>query len=180
MQTIRILHYYRKAQEWMRRQDVECDDVAAAQLKFACAWSGADERRVFDCVDRWIEKEPLELLVRCRMPLLAEFLEELRLRGIRIAVCSDYPAAAKLRALGIAHLIGSVSTAQDVGIQRFKPHPRQLENALAALHVHPSQAVYCGDRPEVDGVAAARAGVRFISISPTEGFKPLLEMLHHE
>ena len=179
-QTLRILRSYRKAQEWMRYQDREFGDLAEAQLNHACQWSGADSPRVRQCIREWMEERPTQILMRYRMPFLVEFLEELKNRRFKTAVCSDYPAAAKLQALGILHCFDSVHSAQDAGTQRFKPHPRLLQTALQTLGVSAEEAVYFGDRPQVDGTAAARAGLTFIKISPRLGFKPFLGALAHE
>jgi HAD superfamily hydrolase (TIGR01509 family) len=114
------------------------------------------------------------------MPRLVDFLQALKTRGIKAAVCSDYPAVAKLGVLGVEKYFDVVKTAQDRDVQRFKPHPRLLEAALAALGAPAEKAVYFGDRPEVDGVAAQRAGVAFFAISPRGGFEPALKMLARE
>ena len=176
-ETIRILRSYRKAQEWMRCHDRELEDLAETQLKLACEWSQADDASVRCRVRVWMEERPTQCLMRYRVPKVVEFLEELKNRGFKIAVCSDYPAVAKLRALGVMHYFKSVKPAQDADVQHFKPHPRVLEAALYELGASAPKAVYFGDRPEVDGIAAHRAGMSFVKTSPRLGFGPLLQML---
>jgi len=161
----------------MRSQDGQYGDLGAAQIRFASERSGADEMRVRQRVGFWIEEQPIPYLLRHRMPKLVEFLEALKERGIKTAVCSDYPAAAKLKALGLEKYFDVVKAAQDADVQRFKPHPRVLEAALAAIGVPTESAVYFGDRPDVDGAAARHAGVGFVAISPRSGFGPVLNML---
>jgi FMN phosphatase YigB (HAD superfamily) len=84
-------------------------------------------------------------------------------------VVSDYPAAAKLNALGIAHLFDVVLCAQDPAIGVFKPHPRGLENALERLGVDASEALYVGDRADVDAVAASAARIPCAILSRARG-----------
>ena len=47
-------------------------------------------------------ERPLKHMARCRAAGTIELLASLRARGIEVGVLSDYPAAAKLHALGIA------------------------------------------------------------------------------
>jgi putative hydrolase of the HAD superfamily len=90
---------------------------------------------------------------------LITLLVAARRRGLRVAACSDYPPAEKLAAMGIAGLFDVVVSAQDPDVQRFKPDPRMLEVALERLGVSKEEALYVGDRPEVDAEAARRAGI---------------------
>ncbi len=176
-ETMRILRSYRNAQESMRGHDVEYPDLQEAQIRFASEHSRCDEALVRRCVEMWMQEQPLPHLLLHRMPKLLELLQELKKRGVRTAVCSDYPAVEKLHALEIGNYFDVIKTAQDADVRRFKPHPRSLEAALAALSIPPEEAVYFGDRPEVDGEAAARAGVAFFAISQNSGFEPVLNML---
>jgi putative hydrolase of the HAD superfamily len=66
----------------------------------------------------------------------------------------------RLAASGIGSFFDSVVTSQSCGFA--KPDPRILRVALEELGVLPRQAVYVGDDPATDGVAARAAGVRFI------------------
>jgi putative hydrolase of the HAD superfamily len=65
----------------------------------------------------------------------------------------------KLGALGVLDLFELVLCAQDPEIGVFKPHPRGLQVAIERLGVSPLEALFVGDRPEVDAVAAAAVGV---------------------
>jgi YjjG family noncanonical pyrimidine nucleotidase len=75
----------------------------------------------------------------------------------------------KVSALGGAFRV--VVTSEKAGIA--KPDPRILELALRRLRVEPSQALYVGDDPHVDGLVANRAEVRFVWFNPRrETVKP--------
>jgi HAD superfamily hydrolase (TIGR01549 family) len=79
-----------------------------------------------------------------------------------LGVFSDFPAWEKLKALEIEEFFDVALSAHDTGVQRFKPDPRGLHAVLEQLGVKPEEAIYVGDRPSIDGVAAQRAGLRFL------------------
>lgn len=158
LRTVRVIAAYRRAQEELREVAVD-RDLAEAQLQMAAEHTGVDSAEVARCVARWMETAPLDLLARFAQPGLQQSLGELRSWGLRLAVLSDYPAEAKLEALGVAELFDVVVCAQDPEIGVFKPHPRGLEIVLKRLGIDASEALYVGDRAEVDAASAAAAHV---------------------
>jgi HAD superfamily hydrolase (TIGR01509 family) len=176
--TFRALSAYRHAQERLRGIEVD-GAIAAAQLRLACERSGQSEDVVSRIVARWMEREPLPLLERYVEPALRGLLAAARERGIRLGVFSDYPAAAKLEAMRLSEFFDVVVTAQDAEVNRFKPDPSGLAEALRRLGAAPDEALYVGDRHEVDGAAARALGVPCIIVggrgSPTapEGWIPV-------
>ena len=159
--TASVLSAYRRAQE-----DLRHDPGAAAvdQLEIACAKTGSTPEFARACVELWMESAPLAFLPRCIHLGLREFLEACRKRGVRLAALSDYPAEAKLQALGIAPAFELTLSAQSAEIARFKPHPRGIQVTLRRLGVSPDQALYVGDRPDVDAAAALAAGVACVIV----------------
>lgn len=162
--TLRIIRAYRRAQEELRLAPAS-GPLAQAQLDRACAASGLPAQRVSDTVAEWMERVPLGILSRFAHPGLTHLLAAAEARGIPCAVVSDYPAADKLRALGIGRHFRTVVSAQDVGA--FKPDPAGLMQALRELGVEPANAVYVGDRADVDLVTARRAGTACVLIGRT-------------
>jgi phosphoglycolate phosphatase/putative hydrolase of the HAD superfamily len=110
------------------------------------------------CVEEWMEKKPLDLITKAIYPGLTQFLATAKQRGIKLAVVSDYPAEEKLQALGIDAYFCCVISSSDPRVRRFKPAPDGILAALRELEIDPSNAIYIGDRPEVDGEAAKSAG----------------------
>ena len=157
--TLRALRAYRRAQEHLRTAQQDCDDIANAQLRLACEWSGIEPEEMSSYVKCWMERESLAPVASSLYQGVREFLQLAKGRGIRLGVFSDYPAEEKLSALGIAPFFDITVSAQDPQVQRFKPDPRGLEVILRRLGVEKDQALYVGDRPEVDAVTAFRAGV---------------------
>jgi HAD superfamily hydrolase (TIGR01509 family) len=176
LRTARVLSAYRRAQEQLRTELSEPSDLTAAQLRLACESSGCEAQFVAECVDRWMEREPLRHLAARRRPGLREFLADCRRHGLRLAVLSDYPAQAKLEALGVRDAFDLVLTAQSPEVGLFKPHPRGLLAVAEGVAVTPSECLYIGDREEVDAAAAAAAGIASIIIGPRLGFRELREL----
>ncbi|MEO6576520.1 MAG: HAD family hydrolase [Polyangiaceae bacterium] len=165
LQTARVLIAYRQAQEHLRASashvghDVK-REVAEAQIQLACERTKVERHVVVEAVSRWMEHEPLGHLARCVQPGLLTFLHACKSRGLRLGVLSDYPAEAKLEALGLGGLFDVVLCAQAPEIGAFKPHPRGLLLSLDRLGVAATDSLYVGDRAEVDGATAEAAGVR--------------------
>ncbi len=160
VRVARIISAYRKAQEELRSSDFT-GDVASAQLDMASARAGVGSDEVRSVVEHWIEEVPLDVVGSNARDGLVDVLDTLAARGTRLAVVSDYPADRKLDALGIADRFEVVVSAQDSSVGAFKPNPAGLLAALSALRVAPGAALYVGDRTDVDGAAAAAAGMRF-------------------
>jgi HAD superfamily hydrolase (TIGR01549 family) len=85
----------------------------------------------------------------------------------------DRVQRSRLAASGLAPLFETVVTSQGCGYA--KPDPRILHVALDAMRIAPRHAVYVGDDPAVDGVAARAAGVPFVWMDrgdPVRGRRP--------
>lgn len=171
LQHLRAIRAYRRAHEWLRGETENTLDLAAAQIRRAALTARLRDDEVQLAVHRWMETAPLDLLACARTPGLMEFLTAARNGGQRIGAVSDYPAQAKLAALGVRDLFDVVVCAQDAGVQALKPKPTSILFALRQLDVAPEAAVYVGDRPEVDGEAARRAGIRFVWIGPNDSYR---------
>jgi FMN phosphatase YigB (HAD superfamily) len=161
--TARLLQAYRRAQEHLRAAAPR--DIASAQISLASRRARVDRDAVVACVTRWIEEEPLSFLPRCIQPGLVEFLRACKARGLRLGALSDYPAHAKLEALGVAELFDVVLSAQDPEVDVFKPNPRGLVLAVERLGSTVSESLYVGDRLDVDVPTAERAGVHCAIVS---------------
>ena len=121
-------------------------------------------------VDEWIERRPLPLLASCRYPGVEELFAGLRAQGKHIAVFSDYPASAKLAALGLE--ADSVVCATDPAIGRLKPDPAGLREILRISGAAPERALMIGDRADRDGAAARAVHVNALLLGgrPNSGF----------
>jgi putative hydrolase of the HAD superfamily len=159
LRTFRAIAAYRRSQELLRDSKLRGASLREAQLQTASLLSGFPSEFVAGCISEWMEEQPLKILHRHLRKDLIHVLKSAREKGIRTAVCSDYPAQRKIAALGLMDWFDIIVSAQDSEVGEFKPSPRILQFALERLGVPPWQALYIGDRAEVDGVAAKRAGV---------------------
>ena len=161
--VLKILAAYRHAQEDLRSRGF-AGDVGAEQVRVAAERVGADPAAVRQLVERWMEVEPLPSVAASVRPGLVDALDAVTAAGARLGAVSDYPAVRKLEALGVRDRFDVVLSAQDSRVGAFKPDPKGLLVALDDLGVPPSQALYVGDRADVDLPAATAAGMRCVLV----------------
>jgi putative hydrolase of the HAD superfamily len=163
---LRGLSEYRKAQEWLRHRSTNGINSSAAsdQLEMAARRAGLSSAELKSLTTEWMLTRPLKYLPFCRAGGLIALLDFLETRQVHLGVLSDYPAVAKLRALGLANRFPLVLCSTDPDIGAFKPNPRGF---LAACHrwgLRPREVLVVGDRPDVDAAGAAAAGMPCIII----------------
>ena len=158
---LRALRAFRKAQEHLREAMNAADlaDPSGAQLRRAAGASGLSVAEVEALVADWMVKRPLKYLQFCRPAGLDHLLDVIEGAGVRIGVLSDYPAADKLKALGLGARFSLVLSASDPEIRAFKPSPRGFQQACKVWGLPPSSVLYVGDRADVDAAGAAAAGM---------------------
>ncbi len=176
--TLQALRSYRKSHEELRRSPPESGEIASAQLLLAGKKAGVSPEIVASYVARWMQEEPLSLLATWMRKGTLALLQAARQSGLKLAVCSDYPADRKLAAMGIAAFFDVVIAAQDPEVQRLKPDPRGLEVALRRLAVQRHEALYIGDRAGVDAQAASSAGMRYFIVGRRQGFGELSKLIN--
>jgi putative hydrolase of the HAD superfamily len=95
-------------------------------------------------------------------PDAAPALRELRARGLRLVVASNWDCSLPevLAEAGLAALVDGAVSSGTVGAA--KPDPRVFEAALAVAGVSPEAAVHVGDSKANDVAGARAAGVRAI------------------
>lgn len=92
--------------------------------------------------------------------------------GCRLGVVTngiDRVQRSRLEASGLRPHFHTIVTSERAGFT--KPDPRIIEMALKRMRTGAAEAIYVGDDPDVDGLAANRASVRFAWFNPTR--KPL-------
>jgi FMN phosphatase YigB (HAD superfamily) len=157
VRTVRLLRAYRNAQERLRMAAGTV--TASQQLALACQHTGEDPTWAAMVVRQWIEEAPLGVVRRYMRTGLTALLRRARDCGLALGVLSDYPAAAKLTAMGVRELFDIVRWAQEPEIDAFKPDARGLKLIVDAFGIGADEALHIGDRPEVDNEAARRAGM---------------------
>jgi len=155
----RSLGYFRRVREELRRLGEPESYLAMLQYVEAAKRAGEDRTQIESVVVEWIHQRPLKYLRLCRRRGIEAFLTFLESKGIQIGVFSDYPILDKLQALGLAERMSLALSATDPEINAFKPHPKGFLHACALWGLPPAEVLYIGDRPEVDAVGAANAGM---------------------
>jgi phosphoglycolate phosphatase len=160
LDTLLILRTFRRVREALGElgDDQAGADFITLQYAQTASRHGTTPAAVRALTDEWMERRPLPLLAACRYPQVAELFAGLRAAGKRVAAFSDYPAVAKLAALGLRADV--VVCATDPGIARLKPDPAGLLAILRQTGVAPERALMIGDRFDRDAAAAERAGMR--------------------
>ena len=153
---LKVLQRYRKLRETLRDHRPEGVALAEAEYLVPARDLGVEVERVREVVEEWIHRRPLRHLGTVCRRGLQEGLQRLREAGLRIGVFSDHRIGHKLEALGIHDLVDGAWDATDPEIDAFKPDPRGFEVCCERLGVPCNEAVYVGDRAEVD-LAGARA-----------------------
>lgn len=156
--VVRGLMAYRRAQEALRGH-APVEDLATLQLELGARESGVGVDELRGWVEHWMETAPLALVGAARREGVLELLETAREHGQVLGVVSDYPPQPKLEALGLGAHFDQVGWAQQPDVGCFKPDPRALERMCERLGVEVRDALYVGDRVEVDAAAAASAGM---------------------
>jgi HAD superfamily hydrolase (TIGR01549 family) len=142
-----------------RRGEITQSALAGERFRRLLAVIGGDPRCAAALGERYLD----ELSARGdRLPGCRAVLQQLQ-RRYRLGVVTngiDRVQRARLAASGLAPLFDVIVTSQSCGYA--KPDPRILNVALEAIGTAPRDALYVGDDPATDGVAARAAGVRFV------------------
>jgi phosphoglycolate phosphatase len=159
LNTLLILRAFRRVREALGELGEQAgSDFMTLQYAQTASRHHTTPAAVRALTDEWMERRPLPLLAACRYAQVAELFAGLRAAGKRVAAFSDYPATAKLAALGLRADV--VVCATDADIARLKPDPAGLLAILRQTGVAPERALMIGDRFDRDAAAAERAGVR--------------------
>jgi putative hydrolase of the HAD superfamily len=137
-----------------------------AQLLRAAEEVGADSPEFEAVVRSFMIERPGKWIRLAKNQLLLKEISAFHAQGGKTAIVSDYPAAAKLEALGARSSFDVVvANGETEGLTRIKPAPSGYLLAASALGVPPENCLVLGDRDDADGEAARRAGMQFRLVS---------------
>ena len=158
------LKVFRHVREELRALGRPTAPLHRLQYSEAAARAGVSVAEMEDAVAEWIVRRPLKYLPRVVRPGARETLEALVDRGLKVGVFSDYPADEKLKALRLDHVVSLSIDATEPDVNAFKPHPRGFLKAAERWGLGADAILYVGDRPDVDAVGAAAAGMSCVVI----------------
>jgi HAD superfamily hydrolase (TIGR01549 family) len=166
--AIPTLRAFRRELERVRLDDSNGGhvDPFRSQLLRTAQRTGKDVASVEATVLEWMFHRPGPWLHLFRRRSLIHEIVTFRHGGGRTALVSDYPAKAKLQALGADHLFDIlIASGEPGGPPRLKPAPDGYLLAACRLGVDPAHCLVIGDRLDTDGEAARRAGMAFRKVS---------------
>jgi HAD superfamily hydrolase (TIGR01549 family) len=141
-----------------RRGAIRQDDLARERFRQLLIHVDGDPRRAARLGETFLDRLSArgDRLPGCRT-VLSCLARRFRLGVVTNGI--DRVQRARLEASRLDAFFDAVVTSEGCGFA--KPDPRILQVALDALGVAPRSALYVGDDPDVDGGAAAGAGVAF-------------------
>jgi FMN phosphatase YigB (HAD superfamily) len=162
--AIGTLRSFRHAHEHLRVTVSGPEALATSpfqrQLDHAAQSLGRAPDDVESVVREWMFERPLKWVARSKREALLRALGQYRDGGGKVALVSDYPASAKLQALGAVGLFDVVvSSGEPGGPSRLKPDPEGYLSAAERLGIAPERCLVIGDRDDADGAAARAAGM---------------------
>lgn len=167
-----ILFHFRRIRESLA--EAGQTDVCRQQFLLTAKKCNCDTKKVLDVVDEWLYRRPLQHMALFRYPLVGSLLSLFSGRQIMVAVLSDHPPEAKLKALQVEGIFSCSS--QDPSIDKLKPDPAGVLHICGYWGIEPSQCLVIGDRDDRDGEAARRAGARYIVVPDGLKFKTIDQM----
>jgi len=163
LDVISVIREFRKTHERLRVQ--LCDPVEnafAVQMELTAAACSIEPGRLEVIVREWMIRRPSKWIRRFARRKLLHEIAAFRSVGGLAAIVSDYPAKEKLEALGATELFDVVvANGESLGPGRLKPWPDGYLAAAEHLGAAPSECLVIGDRRDLDGEAARRAGMSF-------------------
>ncbi len=157
------LFCFRKEHERQRQVSQGGERSAySRQLAETARRAKLDPGQLESLVDSWMVQRPARYLRFFVRRGLLEEIEAFKASGGKTALVSDYPAQAKLRALGVLELFDVVvANGEEMSLSRLKPWPDGYLLAAERLGVAAAECLVIGDREDADGLAARRAGMVF-------------------
>lgn len=157
------IRVFREEHERLREEQVDCQgDPFGVQLERAASRLNCSPAELETVIRDWMVRRPCKWLHRFRKQAMLAEIEAFRRAGGRCALVSDYPARAKLKALGAEHLFEEVvANGEPGGPPQLKPNPAGYLEAARRLGVEPRDCLVIGDREDADGQAARAADMAF-------------------
>jgi HAD superfamily hydrolase (TIGR01549 family) len=160
--TIKIISVYRKEMELLRNKNGASPE---GQIANTIRATGYSDDVVKECVDFWFKQEPLKYMKLCLRKDMIKLIKDRNKTPMLLGVYSDYPAADKLKELGIYQCFNTIVCSQDEDVKALKPSPQGFIVAADKMGLKPDQVLYIGDRYDVDAVGARNAGMQFFMVN---------------
>ena len=147
-------------------RDEGAQDLETAQYKYLADLMHVSEDRVKGVIETWMYDKPLKTVYETRDRDLLEMIEEIKNRGQKVFIFSDYPIEDKLNVLGL--VTNGTYAATDRRLNELKPSPKGLKLIMEDTGFLPEDIIMVGDRMSRAGMAAENAGCDYL-ILPAAG-----------
>lgn len=155
-----VLHHFRKERE--KKAGYQGGNLENAQYDWCAGKVNRPIAEIKKVVEQWMFAYPNQYLPTCMYLGVKEFFLALQGHQIKVAIYSDYKALDKLGAMGLEADLVVCST--DPEVDRLKPDPKGLLYAAERLGVEVGACLFIGDRQEMDGECAIRAGMPYLIV----------------
>ena len=162
LRIAKTLRTFRLMREELRGMTNPDSTFSELQFSRPAKALGLEPEEVEAIVDEWMFQKPLRHMEAAAWPQMRSTLDRLRSTGVRLGVYSDYPPKGKLRALGVDDLFDAALGATDGDVNAFKPSPKGFLEGSRVLGAEVQDAVYVGDRHDLDAAGAAAAAMRCV------------------
>lgn len=163
-----ILYHFRKERE--KKAGYKGNDLEEEQYIWCAEKINENINRIKNVVNKWIFDVPNDYLKECMYPDVNTFLNELKNKGIKSAVYSDYDVEVKLSRMNV--YVDFELSSTDKRVNALKPLPDGLFAILTEMKVTDKMScLFIGDRFELDGKCAEYADIPFLLIDKKTALK---------
>lgn len=156
-----IIYHFRKERE--KKAGYVGHNLEVEQYEWCAIKTRQPIKKIKAVINKWIFEIPNAYLYKCVYPGAVQYINDLKVNGVKTAVYSDYKSEEKLKSMHIDVDMQISST--DQSVNSFKPLPRGLLVVLQNMDIsNKSNCLYIGDRYELDGLCAERAGIPFLIV----------------
>lgn len=158
-----VLWLYRKVREDALFSNES--DFEDKQIQFVATKIHVTAARVRNAIDYWMQEVPLSLIYRNRDQKLIDFLSDMREKGKKVYIYSDYPFQKKLDALQL--IVDGGFFSGDGIVRGQKPDKAGIEAILHSIQSPVDETIFIGDRLEKDGKSAEAVGMDYMILDRT-------------
>lgn len=160
-----VIHSYWEKIGNSEEKTIDIEGMNELQCIYVAMKNHALAQNVAKVIDKWIFKEPLDILKKSKDDKLIEAIKKLKEMGKKIVILSDYPVDDKLSALELDDIIDYSFCTMQEEINEMKPSGKGLKVIESVSGCKCSDMIMIGDRFEKDGLCAQNAGVEYIILN---------------
>jgi len=161
LKELLIIYFFRKEREKLAK-DALCG-IEFRQHKVVASKLSVSVDIVRAVIRFWMFEMPLKFINKCQNNEIADFINSVALKEKKIIYFSDYPAAEKIKKLGLRSDYIFCSTSAE--IDSLKPSPKGLEVILKKTSLKPDDCLLIGDRDDKEGEMARQIGMPYLIIN---------------